>query len=79
MGDILIRNVPDEVVQRLKDRAEQSGRSLQQELMRILIHEASHSVEAFTEEIRERQAAYRASGRNYSDSTSDIRSDRDHR
>jgi plasmid stability protein len=35
-GDLSIKNAPDEVVQRLRDRAERNHRSLQGELMAII-------------------------------------------
>lgn len=79
MGDILIRNVPDEVVQKLKQRAERSGRSLQQELVLILTREATTSVSSYVQEVRERQAAYDASGRQFSDSAPEIRREREER
>jgi plasmid stability protein len=40
MGQVLVRDVPDEVVERLKKRAAAQGRSLQAELRRVLIEGA---------------------------------------
>lgn len=79
MGDVLIRRVPDEVIKKLKTRAARSGRSLQQELLRILSDSAYHSIDAFADEVHERQAQYRLAGRSFPDSTLDLRQDRDQR
>ncbi len=37
MAQVLVRNIDDEVIARLKRRAEQQGRSLQAELKHILV------------------------------------------
>lgn len=79
MKDVLIRHVPDEVVERLKRRADRAGRSLQQELLRLLVREAAYSPEAFVEQVRERQQRYAEDGTTFPDSTGDIRQDRERR
>jgi plasmid stability protein len=78
MSDILVRDVPDEVVSALKERAARNGRSLQREVMLIL--EGSTKEEArrraalaAADEIRNRLAA---SGRTFGDSVEDLREDR---
>jgi hypothetical protein len=73
LGDVLIRNVPDKVVERLKAQATRNSRSLQQELLDILEREAEDPMADFVERMRERHARFRAEGRVFSDSTIDIR------
>jgi plasmid stability protein len=77
MGDVLIRNVPDAVVERLKAQATRNSRSLQQELLDILAREAEDPMADFLERMRERHAHFRAEGRVFSDSTPIIRAWRD--
>ena len=82
MPDILVRNLPEEVLLSLKRRASGHGRSLQQELRLLLERLASEDDDegldplAAARELRER---LRASGRVFSDSTQIIREDRDSR
>ena len=77
MADLLVRDVPAEVVANLKKRASDNKRSMQQELL-LIIEEA-----AFKEQlegadaaavVRERLAGY---GTCYTDSTLAIREDRE--
>lgn len=78
MPDILIRNVPEPIVERLKDRAARHRRSLQRELLAIIeaaVGEPSAPDPArVAAAIRERLAA---SGRRFSDSAGLVREDRD--
>ena len=78
MPDVLVRNVPQPVLDALKHRAEQHRRSLQQELVTILEAAAQ---EASRETAAQVAAALRArlaqSGRTFSDSTLDLREDRE--
>lgn len=76
MAQVLVRNIDDASIQRLKARAARQGHSLEQEL-RMLIAEASTRDEAFWQEaatIRDSLAS-----RAFPDSTSLIREDRDRR
>jgi plasmid stability protein len=75
MAQVLVRDLEDEVVERLKQRARRSGRSLEAELRLILQQAAvgwSPDVLANIERIRARFA-----GRTLSDSAELIREDRD--
>ncbi len=77
MPDILIRNVPKNVLEVLKKRASESKRSLQQELLVILERAALQDQSSAADKaaiIREALSGY---GREYSDSTELIRKDRD--
>ena len=79
MTDILVRDVPNELVDSLKQRAARHGRSLQQELLDILtltVREDSDRLTALeiADVIRKR---LEATGRDFGDSTADIREDRE--
>lgn len=78
MAQVLVRNLKDKVVARLKKRAKTRGRSLQAEVKTIL-EEAAKDEESTdfwkeAERIRER---LKRSGRKFSDSAELIREDRD--
>lgn len=74
MAQVLVRDLDDKVIERLKARAQQRGRSLQVELKTILEQAAQSDLEAA------RQAAERLrrklAGRKFSDSTELIAEDR---
>lgn len=77
MAQVLVRNLDDKVVSRLKKRAEQRGRSLQAEVKMILEEAAQQDYTDFwkaADRIRER---LKQSGRKFSDSAELIREDRD--
>ncbi len=78
MAQILVRNLNDDVVERLKARAKANSRSLQAEVKMILQHasqqvspaEAWAAIEQFREEMKR-------TGRTFSDSAELIREERD--
>jgi plasmid stability protein len=73
-----IRNVPDEIANRIRKQAEEAHRSLQGELMRIL-EESVHGPEVLTlGQIREKAASY-GIGSPTNESARMIREDRDAR
>ncbi len=75
MGQILVRDLNDEVIERLKMRAKQDGRSLQSEVKLILEQAARADVQAarrLADDIRKR-----FKGKKLTDSTDLIREDRD--
>jgi plasmid stability protein len=76
MADLLVRDVPVEVVANLKKRASDNKRSMQQELLFILeeaaLKEQLQAADAAAV-VRERLAGY---GTAYTDSTVAIREDR---
>jgi plasmid stability protein len=81
MTDVLIRGVPEEVLDRLKRRAAAHNRSLQGELRELLIRCAEEAVvdgAALAREVRER-IAERRGGPFDTDSADLIRTDRDSR
>ncbi len=79
MAQLLIRNLDDEVVTRLKQRAKANHRSLQAEVQRILEQVARAEADGFWQEanqVRERLARYDT---DFSNSAELIREDRDTR
>jgi plasmid stability protein len=75
MGQILVRDLNDEVIERLKNRARNDGRSLQSEVKLILEQAARADVKAarkLANDIRKR-----FKGRKLTDSADLIREDRD--
>jgi antitoxin FitA len=77
MAQVLVRNLTDSVVARLKKRAKTRGRSLQAEVKTIL-EEASKDVpEDFWKEADRIREQLKRSGRKFSDTTGLIREDRD--
>jgi antitoxin FitA len=75
MAQVLIRNLDDGVVQRLKERAAAQGRSLEQELRTILTGAARLNEEEFLHRAAELRA--RQGDRPQTDSAILIREDRD--
>ena len=79
MAQILVRDLDEETVERLKKRAEEDGRSLQAEVKRILTlaaHEPTLDMEAARKMLDEFRKRFK--GRKFSDSVELIREDRDH-
>lgn len=79
MTDILVRDVPQDLLDSLKARAARNGRSLQQEVLdifAIIVREDSDRLTALeiADTIRKR---LEATGRTFGDSTDDLRQDRD--
>jgi len=75
MAQVVIRNVDDTAMARLKARAARKGVSLEGELRAILIDAARRDCEGDLE--RTRALRERLSGRRHTDSTRLIREDRD--
>ncbi|MFM8552000.1 MAG: FitA-like ribbon-helix-helix domain-containing protein [Nitrospiraceae bacterium] len=76
MAQVLVRQLDDRVVERLKRRAKEHGRSLQSEVKTIL-EEAAPDYEAAWKRIERFRARLEGSGRRFSDSTELVREDRD--
>ena len=74
VAQVVIRNIDDEAMRRLKSRAARKGVSLERELRTILTEAVRADRAGFTE----RAAAFRQklAGRRHSDSTVSIRKDR---
>lgn len=75
MAQVVIRNIDDDAMARLKARARRNGVSLERELRAILVETARLDEAGF----RQRAAAFRRrlAGSRHSDSTRLVREDRD--
>ena len=78
MASILLRGLDEGTIQRLKERARLNGRSLQQEVKKILERTAGTLTMPEARQLAERWRR-RLRGRSFSDSTRLIREDRDSR
>ncbi len=76
MANLLIRNIPEDVVSRLKDRAKKCKRSLQQELQSILAAAADQSSRDILKRASRIQAGLRKKGGTDSDSAELLGEDR---
>ena len=76
MANLLIRNVSEDIVSRLKDRAKKRNRSLQQELQSILVATATQSPEDLLKQASRIRAKLRKKGISFSDSAELLREDR---
>ena len=77
MPNILVRDISDAALDKLKNAAKRRNRSLQQELKELIEHRARHvsaDLVGQAETIRER---LRKKGRKHSDSTGLLRKDRE--
>ena len=75
MPQLLIRNLEDETIQRLKTLAKSHNRSLQGEV-KLILEEVSRQPDELHLAIAERWQGYFA-GRSFSDSTEQVRQDRE--
>lgn len=76
MAQVLVRQLDDKLVERLKKRAKEHGRSLQSEVKTIL-EEATPDYEGAWKRIAKVKKAFKRAGRTFSDSTPLIREERD--
>ena len=76
MAQVLVRQLNDKLVKRLKRRAKEHGRSLQSEVKTIL-EEAVPDYEGAWKRIAKLQKKLEQTGKTFSDSTLFIREDRD--
>jgi plasmid stability protein len=75
MAQVLVRQLDDKIVDRLKKRAKEHGRSLQSEVKTIL-EDAVPDYEGAWKRIEDMQKRLKKSGRMFSDSAVLIREDR---
>lgn len=76
MAQVLVRELSDQIVKRLKNRAKEHGRSLQAEV-KIILEEAVLDYEQARKRIHALRNKLKRSGKTFSDSTDLIREDRD--
>jgi len=75
--NVLIRDIDEEILEKLKNKAAANNRSLQEELKSLLESHAGPDIEKIRAMARESIRKYKAEGRKFSDSTDDIREDRE--
>ncbi|MEX0661057.1 MAG: hypothetical protein WD381_06440 [Balneolaceae bacterium] len=76
MPNILIRNIEKETLDRLKDQAKNNNRSLQEELKEMLEMYSGVKQDRAIEMVQELQRKYKASGKEFPDSSEEISKDR---
>lgn len=74
MADILLRNLDQSVVRKLRKRAKSKGRSMANELRTIVSNSVENDIEDVLEEIRQLRSEF--AGRKFSDSIELLREDR---
>ena len=74
MGQVLVRDLPTEVIRKLKMRARQHRRSLQEELKDILEQAAQQNAKNVQAKVNQVRKLF--AGRKFSDSSDLIRQDR---
>jgi len=77
VAQLLVRNVDDDVVRRLKKRARQRGHSLQVELKEILEESAQFDYELSWKAADRIYRKLKATGKSFSDSAELLREDRE--
>jgi plasmid stability protein len=75
--NVLVRDLDEETLEKLKKKAATNNRSLQEELKNLLEIHAGPDIEEVRAMVRESLEKYRAEGKMFSDSTIDIREDRE--
>ena len=77
MAQLLVRNVDEEIVIRLKQRAANNGRSLQAEVKIVLEQASGIDTNNAWQKVEQFCARMEKSGRTFSDSTTLLRKDRE--
>lgn len=75
--NVLIRDIDEETLEKLKKKAAANNRSLQEELKSLLESYAGPDIETIRAMARESIRKYEAEGRKFSDSSKDISEDRE--
>ena len=76
MADVLIRNIDKETLKKLKERAANNNRSLQEELKELVEFHAIPDIEATRGRVNEILVRYIASGKTFPDSGDELSEDR---
>lgn len=77
MPDVLIRNIDEKTLESLKKRAAENKRSLQAELKMILEEFAGPSRKEVVQMVEEIQREFKSEGVKFTDSTDEIRNERE--
>jgi len=76
MADVLIRNIDKETLKRLKKRAENNNRSLQEELKELVEFHAKPDIAETRDRVNEILEKYKTSGKSFPDSGRELSDDR---
>lgn len=81
MAQIVVRNIPEEVMDGLRELAQQRGVSTEQAVRTLITDavDAARRLERFRSKARAARKKLSRGGRRFSDSVADIRRDRDRR
>ncbi len=79
MADVRVRNLDDDIVALLKDRARMNGRTLENELREALTELATRSTRELAEQAAQLRAAIKAESGVLTDSAPFIREERERR
>ncbi len=77
MANVLIRDIPDDVVEKLKQRAKSHNRPLQRELRGILLETARHPFGDIAQRAAEIRLKLSGERRSFTDSAELLREERD--
>lgn len=77
MADVLIRNIDKITLKRLKERAKNNNRSLQEELKKLVEFHAKPDIEVTRNKVNDILEKYKASGKKFPDSGEELSTDRD--
>jgi plasmid stability protein len=77
MPDVLIRNIDKETLDRLKERAKNNNRSLQEELKELVEFHAKPDISETRDRVHEILVKYKASGKSFPDSGDELSKDRE--
>jgi len=75
--NVLVRNIAEDTLEKLKKKAAANNRSLQEELKELLEVHAGPDIVEVRKMVRENLEKYRKEDRKFSDSTKDIREGRE--
>ncbi len=76
MPDVLIRNIDEETLEKLKSKAAANNRSLQNELHEMINAYTFNNLDEMRSIIAESVEKYKTEGRSFSDSVEELRDDR---
>jgi plasmid stability protein len=77
MADVLIRNIDKNTLNKLKERAKENNRSLQEELKELVEFHAKPDLAETRNRVNEILVKYKASGKSFPDSGEELSEDRE--
>jgi plasmid stability protein len=77
MADVLIRNIDKNTLNKLKERAKENNRSLQEELKELVEFHAKPDLAETRKRVNEILVKYKASGKSFPDSGEELSEDRE--